>query len=153
MTGAAGFIGYHVSMALVTEWGTRVVGVDTFSRYYDIQLKKDRASRLVKAGVSMYRGDVCDKTLLQFLFSKFNFSCVIHLAAQAGVRHSMTAPQHYLHNNVDCFLRLLEAITPHQVTRVLYTALRSPVAMVTAAWNLCPMQTQHVMTGTEFQWS
>ncbi len=116
VTGAAGFIGFHVSVALVTQWGATVVGVDTFTPYYDVQLKKDRANELVKAGASMYRGDVCDKMFLQFLFAKYNFSSVVHLAAQAGVRHSMTAPHHYLHNNINCFLSLLEVVKGHQVT-------------------------------------
>ena len=116
VTGAAGFIGYHVCAALAKEGGVTVVGVDIFSPYYDVQLKRDRASELVKAGVSLYRGDVCDRTLLQFLFNKYNFSHVVHLAAQAGVRHSMKTPQHYLHNNINCFLSLLETIKSHQVT-------------------------------------
>ena len=115
VTGAAGFIGFHVSVALVTQWRASVVGIDTFTPYYDVQLKKDRADELVKAGVSMYRGDVCDKTLLQFLFRKYNFSHVVHMAAQAGVRHSMESPQQYL-NNINCFLSLLEVVRVHQVT-------------------------------------
>ena len=92
------------------------MGVDSFSPYYDVQLKKDRANELVKAGVSMYRGDICDKTFLEFLFSKYNLSCVVHMAAQAGVRHSMEAPQHYIHNNIDCFVGLLELLRGRQVT-------------------------------------
>lgn len=118
VTGAAGFIGFHVSLALVAKWGATVVGIDMFTEYYDVQLKRDRASELIKAGVSMYRGDVCDQMFISFLFDKFNFTSVIHLAAQAGVRHSMSNPITYLHNNIKCFTALLEVIRTHQVTCV-----------------------------------
>lgn len=116
VTGAAGFIGYHVSLALVAEWGARVVGVDLFTDYYDTQLKKDRASELVKAGVSIYRGDVCDQAFLSYLFEKFNFTSVVHLAAQAGVRHSMRNPATYLDNNIKCFVSLLEVLRNYKVS-------------------------------------
>lgn len=115
VTGAAGFIGFHVSKTLATEWKARVVALDTFNAYYDVQLKKDRASVLVTEGVDVYRGDVCDQSLIIYLFQKYNFTGVIHLAAQAGVRHSMKDPLHYLNNNVRCFARLLEILKTRQV--------------------------------------
>lgn len=116
MTGAAGFIGYHVSLSLREQWGAEVVGVDLFTDYYDVQLKEDRASELLGAGVRVYRGDVCDRTLLDGLFARFNFTLVVHLAAQAGVRHSMEEPVAYLHNNVRCFVSLLEVLRGHKVS-------------------------------------
>ena len=120
MTGAAGFIGYHVSLALVREWGARVVGLDLFTDYYDVQLKKDRGSELVKVGVELCRGDVCDRVFLEYLFAKFNFTFVVHLAAQAGVRHSMQDPVSYVRNNVQCFLTLLQVLRGQKVSSNLF---------------------------------
>lgn len=115
VTGAAGFIGFHVAEALVTQWGAKVVGLDAFIEYYDVQLKKDRASELVKKGVNVYRGDVCDQSLVTYLFEKYDITGVIHLAAQAGVRHSMKDPLYYINNNVRCFVRLLEILKSWKV--------------------------------------
>ena len=115
VTGAAGFIGFHVSQALVSVWGAKVVGLDSFSDYYDVELKKDRADELVKAGATMYRGDMCDQVFLKSLFERYNFTSVVHLAAQAGVRHSMEDPVTYLQNNVQCFSSLLEVMRRHKV--------------------------------------
>lgn len=63
----------------------------------------------------MYRGDLCDLSLLHFLFAKFNFTDVVHMAAQAGVRHSLADPLPYVHSNVECFLALLETLREHRV--------------------------------------
>ena len=118
VTGSAGFIGYHVSRALVEQWGatTTVVGLDNFNDYYDVQLKKDRTNELIRAGVRVYRGDVCDSTLLSHLFSKYHFTDIVHLAAQAGVRHSLKQPVNYIQANVQCFLTLLDTITHNKVS-------------------------------------
>lgn len=116
VTGAAGFIGSQVALSLATQWGATVVGLDSLSQYYDLQLKKDRASELVQAGVHMYRGSVCDKSLLTLLFDKFKLSGVIHMAAQAGVRNSLKDPLPYLNNNVKCFVALLELLKTHPVS-------------------------------------
>ena len=117
VTGSAGFIGYHVSRALVEQSGaSTVVGLDNFNDYYDIQLKKDRTNELIRAGVQVYRGDVCDSTLLSHLFSKYRFTDIVHLAAQAGVRHSLKQPVNYIQANVQCFLTLLDTITHHKVS-------------------------------------
>lgn len=115
VTGAAGFIGFHVAKALATQWGAKVVGLDSFIEYYDVQLKKDRASELVKIGVKVHQGNVCDQSLITYLFERYDFTGVIHLAAQAGVRHSMKDPVHYLNNNVRCFVRLLEILKSRKV--------------------------------------
>lgn len=115
VTGAAGFIGLHVCLALQQEWGAKVIGIDNFITDYDPQLKVDRAEELMKSGVQLFRGDVCDRTLLKFLFEKFNFTGVVHLAAHAGVRCSVETPVKYLWNNVECFLALLHTIKDYQV--------------------------------------
>jgi hypothetical protein len=132
VTGSAGFIGYHVSRALVEQWGatTTVVGLDNFNDYYDVQLKKDRTNELIRAGVRVYRGDVCDSALLSHLFSKYRFTDVVHLAAQAGVRHSLKQPVDYIQANVQCFLTLLDTITHQKVSshmgNIHYTSLIQP---------------------------
>ena len=84
----------------------------------------------------MYRGDICDKTLLQFLFKKYNFSHVVHMAAQGGVRHSMKVPHEYL-GNVNCFLSLLEVVRDHQVTTEL---LRLPLSLQFTVVILGPIE-------------
>ena len=115
VTGSAGFIGYHVCRALTEQWKATVVGLDNFNDYYNVQLKEDRTSELIKLGVQVYRGDVCDSTLLSHLFSKYEFTDVVHLAAQAGVRHSLDQPLTFVHANVRCFLTLLDALTHQKV--------------------------------------
>lgn len=115
MTGSAGFIGYHVSRALTEQWGAMVVGLDNFNGYYDVQLKMDRTTELIKLGVHVYRGDVCDSTLLVHLLSKYKFTDIVHLAAQAGVRHSLSQPASFVEANVRCFLTLLDTITHQKV--------------------------------------
>ncbi|CAI8046779.1 UDP-glucuronate 4-epimerase 4 [Geodia barretti] len=111
VTGAAGFIGFHAAKQLAEGWGVeRVVGIDSFNEYYDVQLKKDRASYLLRIGVEVYRGDVCDGEVLQHLFAKYNFTDVVHMAAQAGVRYSLEDPQAYVSANYECFISLLDSI-------------------------------------------
>ena len=110
MTGAAGFIGSWVAKRLC-ERKTRpkyVVGIDNFNSYYDVNLKEYRAKNISYSGTIMIRGDVCNATLLQSLFDKFHFSHVVHLAAQAGVRYSMTHPKVYVTANIMCTTNLLE---------------------------------------------
>lgn len=115
VTGAAGFIGFHLSAALYKLSEVEVVGVDQFVATYDPQLKVDRAVELHKLGVRLFRGDVCDHAFLSLLFERFSFTHVVHLAACAGVRRSMDVPLTYLHNNVDCFLTLLHVLKDHKV--------------------------------------
>ena len=115
VTGSAGFIGYHVSRTLTDQWGAMVVGLDNFNDYYDVQLKMDRATELIKLGVHMYKGDVCDSALLIHLLSKYEFTDIVHLAAQAGVRHSLRQPVSFVKSNIRCFLTLLDALTHQKV--------------------------------------
>lgn len=116
VTGSAGFIGYHISHTLVEQWGSTVVGVDSYTDYYDVQLKLDRTYELMKLGVRTYRGDLCDQTMLSYLFDKYEFTHVVHMAAQAGVRHSLEKPLEYTRNNVKCFLTLLDVMKNHKAS-------------------------------------
>ena len=93
-----------------------MVGLDLFTDYYDPQLKRDRARELIKEGVTLYEGDVCNAQLLLHLFNKYHFTDVVHLAAQAGVRHSLRNPTSFIYNNVGCFQVLLDALRHFNVS-------------------------------------
>lgn len=107
VTGAAGFVGSHVSVALRRR-GDGVVGLDNFNSYYETGLKKARKSLLEKSDVFIVEGDINDGALLQKLFDLVKFTHVMHLAAQAGVRYAMKNPSSYIHSNVNGFVSLLE---------------------------------------------
>ena len=136
VTGVAGFIGFHVAQELRRQWGssTVVVGVDIFSEYYDVQLKQDRASELLRHGMKIYRGDVCDRTFLSHLLTSYNFTDVVHMAAQAGVRHSMRDPTAYVRANIQCFLALLDSLKGRKVCE---ECLGSHVTMCSCFHAMC----------------
>lgn len=107
VTGAAGFVGSHVSIAL-KQRGDGVVGLDNFNSYYDVGLKKARRGLLNRSGVFIVEGDINDHLLLQKLFDVVKFTHVMHLAAQAGVRYAMQNPNSYIHSNIAGFVSLLD---------------------------------------------
>ncbi|KAF6155078.1 hypothetical protein GIB67_035825 [Kingdonia uniflora] len=108
VTGAAGFVGSHVSLALKKR-GDGVVGLDNFNNYYDPSLKKARKGLLNSHGVFIVEGDLNDARLLAKLFDVVAFTHVMHLAAQAGVRYAMENPGSYVHSNIAGLVTLLEA--------------------------------------------
>lgn len=107
VTGAAGFVGTHVSSALKRR-GDGVLGLDNFNDYYDPSLKRARQALLERAGVFVVEGDINDEALLRKLFEVVAFTHVMHLAAQAGVRYAMENPSSYVHSNIAGFVSLLE---------------------------------------------
>jgi UDP-glucuronate 4-epimerase len=108
VTGAAGFIGSHVSDALLDR-GDEVVGVDDFNDFYDPRLKEENASALLsRPGFSLVRGDLLDESVRATCFEGAPYEAVIHLAASAGVRPSIERPGHYQRNNVEVTTALLE---------------------------------------------
>ncbi|KAJ8447339.1 hypothetical protein Cgig2_013116 [Carnegiea gigantea] len=107
VTGAAGFVGTHVSAALKKR-GDGVLGLDNFNDYYDPSLKRARQALLERSGVFIVEGDINDEALLKKLFEVVPFTHVMHLAAQAGVRYAMRNPASYVHSNVAGFVSLLE---------------------------------------------
>lgn len=107
VTGAAGFVGSHVSLALKSR-GDGVVGLDNFNDYYPVALKRARAANLQKAGIFIVEADLNDQVILSKLFSLVRFTHVLHLAAQAGVRYAVKNPLAYVHSNVGGFVTLLE---------------------------------------------
>jgi len=107
VTGAAGFVGTHVSAALKKR-GDGVLGLDNFNDYYDPSLKRARQALLERSGVFIAEGDINDEALLKKLFEMVPFTHVMHLAAQAGVRYAMQNPASYVHSNIAGFVSLLE---------------------------------------------
>uniref|UniRef100_A0A0V0IGU0 UDP-glucuronate 4-epimerase n=1 Tax=Solanum chacoense TaxID=4108 RepID=A0A0V0IGU0_SOLCH len=107
VTGAAGFVGTHVSVALKRR-GDGVLGLDNFNDYYDPSLKRARQELLERSGVYIVEADINDATLLKKLFEIVAFTHVMHLAAQAGVRYAMENPSSYVHSNIAGLVNMLE---------------------------------------------
>lgn len=110
LTGAAGFIGYHVAEALLAR-GDRVIGIDNLNAYYDVRLKQARLDRLTsRAGFAFHRADLADRdAMFDVVARNQDIDVVVHLAAQAGVRHSLADPYGYIQSNVMGHLVVLEA--------------------------------------------
>lgn len=126
VTGAAGFIGFHVARHLV-EAGRDVIGVDNLSPYYDPKLKQARLQQLAGAkNFKFVRLDLADRAATAALFAEHRFPLAIHLAAQAGVRHSLVDPHAYVEANLVGFLNVLEGCR-HQGCRHLVYASSSSV--------------------------
>lgn len=125
LTGAAGFIGMHVARILL-ERGDEVVGIDNLNNYYTPQLKHDRLAQLSSfANFKFFALDVVDANALQQLFSREQFQRVIHLAAQAGVRYSLTNPTAYIQSNLVGFSNILESCRKHQTEHLVYASSSS----------------------------
>lgn len=124
VTGAAGFIGFHLSNRLNQE-KMNIVGLDNLNTYYDVQLKKDRLKQLQAAQICFMKQDIVDQKALLALFEKEKFSHVIHLAAQAGVRYSIDNPQAYIDSNLIGFFNVLEACRYYPVKHLIYASSSS----------------------------
>ena len=125
VTGAAGFIGMHVSSALLDR-GDQVVGFDNLNPYYSVQLKRDRLGRLnSRAGFRFEEGDLANRQQLTSLFESESFDAVINLGAQAGVRYSLTNPHSYVESNLVGFVNILEACRHHGVKHLTYASSSS----------------------------
>ncbi len=132
VTGAAGFIGYHVAAALLAR-GERVVGLDNLNDYYDPKLKEARLSQLAPCKAFAFeRIELADAAAVRAVFERHAIGRVIHLAAQAGVRYSLTHPHAYAESNVAGFLNLLEAVRAHPVEHFVYASSSSVYGANTA---------------------
>ena len=132
VTGAAGFIGYHTSERLLAR-GDEVVGLDNLNDYYDPTLKESRLARLQKhPGFRFVRAELGDRAALERLFAAERFDRVIHLAAQAGVRYSLTNPHTYIDSNLTGFLHILEGCRHHGVGHLTYASSSSVYGANTA---------------------
>lgn len=132
VTGAAGFIGYHTSERLLAR-GDEVVGLDNVNDYYDPTLKEARIARLsAKPGFRLFRMDLADRDGVARLFREERFDRVINLAAQAGVRYSITNPHAYIESNLVGFINILEGCRHTGVQHLTYASSSSVYGANTA---------------------
>lgn len=124
VTGAAGFIGFHVSQRLLAA-GHQVVGIDNLNDYYDISLKQARLDQLSSADFHFVKMDLADTSAMAALFAEHKFDRVIHLAAQAGVRYSLENPHAYTQANLVGHLNVLEGCRHNKVQHLLYASSSS----------------------------
>ena len=125
VTGAAGFIGFHTAKALLDR-GDEVIGLDNVNAYYDVNLKEARLAQLTsRDGFSFTKGDLANKATIDQLFDKHEPERVIHLAAQAGVRYSLTNPGEYVQSNLVGFFNILEACRHQRVEHLVYASSSS----------------------------
>jgi UDP-glucuronate 4-epimerase len=135
LTGLAGFIGFHMGKRLLEE-GHDVVGYDNLNDYYDVQLKIDRLKELKvenngdnwvseNSQLQFFEADLLEKDVLMNLFKEEKFDYVIHLAAQAGVRYSLSEPQKYIDSNITGFLNILECCRNYPVKHLVFASSSS----------------------------
>jgi UDP-glucuronate 4-epimerase len=125
VTGAAGFIGFHTAKALL-ERGDEVIGLDNLSAYYDVGLKNARLAKLSPhRNFRFIKADLADRTALEALFAEHRPQRVVHLAAQPGVRHSLTHPHDYASANLTGFLHVLEGCRRNAVGHLVFASSSS----------------------------
>ena len=125
VTGCAGFVGMHAALRLLGA-GHEVVGADVVNDYYDVRLKENRLLELAKsAKFTFARIDLADRSTVEALFAQHRFDRVLHLAAQAGVRYSLTNPHAYVGSNLVAFMNLIEGCRHQQVGHFVYASSSS----------------------------
>ena len=143
VTGAAGFIGSNLVKRLLYEFeNITVIGIDSITDYYDVNIKHERLmeieniidvnsrpisdhSRSIKNIWTFIKGNIADKTLIDKIFTDNNIDVVVNLAAQAGVRYSITNPDAYIESNLIGFYNILEACRHHEVSHLVYASSSS----------------------------
>jgi UDP-glucuronate 4-epimerase len=132
VTGAAGFIGFHLTQALLNR-GDEVVGVDNLNQYYDPSLKQDRLDIISKNrnfdNFEFLLADISDKEAMTKLFKTYSFDVVVNLAAQAGVRYSLDNPHKYVESNLVGFINVLEGCRNSRVKHLVYASSSSVYGM------------------------
>ena len=132
VTGSAGFIGSNLVKRLFKDVkGATIVGIDNMNDYYDVSLKEYRLAQLkvesekLSVDYQFVKGDIADKATIDSLFEKYHFDVVVNLAAQAGVRYSITNPEAYIQSNLIGFYNILEACRNHPVEHLVYASSSS----------------------------
>ena len=128
VTGAAGFIGYHLVQSLLKD-DHEIIGLDNFNSYYDVNLKRARINQIHNKKFSMFEIDLVDNKSLESLFKKNDFDVVVNLAAQAGVRYSLTNPEKYIESNIIGFTNILEACRHNKIPNLVYASSSSVYGM------------------------
>ncbi len=132
VTGAAGFIGFHVAKKLLAR-GDSVVGLDNLNDYYDVSLKEARLAQLQnQPNFTFVKADLQDRDAIEALFKKNSFDAVINLAAQAGVRYSLENPHTYIESNIVGFTNILECCRYHNIGHLVYASSSSVYGMNSA---------------------
>jgi UDP-glucuronate 4-epimerase len=126
ITGAAGFIGFHLAKHLKTSRNDFIIGYDNFNSYYDVNLKFLRQNILKdEHNINIVKGDIIDQEKLLKIISDNTIDCIVHLAAQAGVRHSLTHPEDYVHSNLNGFVSILEVCKKNPHIKLVYASSSS----------------------------
>ncbi|MGB5157606.1 NAD-dependent epimerase [Desulfobacterium sp. N47] len=125
VTGAAGFIGFHLSLRLLKE-GIYVTGIDNLNPYYDVSLKESRLAQLTRyEKFTFVRADISDKNATENVFANNRFDVVVNLAAQAGVRYSLKNPHSYINSNIVGFTNILECCRHNHVQHLVFASSSS----------------------------
>ncbi|MBS5116131.1 MAG: GDP-mannose 4,6-dehydratase [Erysipelotrichaceae bacterium] len=127
LTGVAGFIGSNLAKRLFSDVvGVKIVGIDNMNDYYDVRLKEYRLEELFKeSNFTFVKGSIADKELINKLFEEYKPNVVVNLAAQAGVRYSITNPDAYIESNLIGFYNIVEACRNHPVEHLVYASSSS----------------------------
>jgi len=126
ITGASGFIGYHLARKILEDKTNQVVGIDNMNDYYDVSLKENRRQELdLFSNYTFYQEDIADKPKIMAIFDKEKPDYVINLAAQAGVRYSIEHPDAYVLSNIVGFYNILEACRYYPVKKLLFASSSS----------------------------
>tara|TARA_B100000963_G_scaffold112429_1_gene97860 strand:- start:5294 stop:6301 length:1008 start_codon:yes stop_codon:yes gene_type:complete len=132
LTGAAGFIGYHLAQALLSR-NDNVMGVDNLNDYYDVDLKKSRLDEISRhknfLNFKFIKADISDRSFMKSLFDNNKFDVVVNLAAQAGVRYSLDNPHAYVDSNIVGFVNLLEGCKSSNIKHLVYASSSSVYGM------------------------
>lgn len=124
ITGIAGFIGFHLAKKL-HQRGDQVVGIDNFNTYYDVRLKQLRNQQLQELGILCIKEDICNAPAVEKLCIDYEITHLVHLAAQAGVRYSITHPEAYVRSNLDGFVCIMEVCRRHPTIKCIYASSSS----------------------------
>jgi nucleoside-diphosphate-sugar epimerase len=128
VTGAAGFIGANLVKRLLNEFDTvKIIGIDSITDYYDVRLKHERLEQLATYGERFVfiKDSIANKEAIESIFTQYAPQVVVNLAAQAGVRYSITNPDAYIESNIIGFYNILEACRHHEVEHLVYASSSS----------------------------